>query len=56
MCVCDSVGAFVHVCVCKGKRGMWNWATNTMKNVTENSFCGGFPFFFFYERTRMFGI
>lgn len=44
VCMCGSVGAFVllcmYVCVCKVNRGMWNWATNAMKNVTENSFCG----------------
>lgn len=32
VCIC--------VCVCEVKRGMWNWATNTMKYVTEKSICG----------------
>lgn len=43
MCECDSVGTFVLQCsgaFLRVKRGMWNWATNTMKYVTENSFCG----------------
>lgn len=51
--MCSSVGAFVLLCVCvcvylvcKVKRGLWNWATNAMKNVTENSFCGVSIFFF----------
>lgn len=48
MYVCDCV----RVCMCKVKRGMWNSATNTMKNVTENSFCGVSMFFSFQERTQ----
>lgn len=59
VCECDSVCAFVllFVCVfvCEVKRGMWNWATNTMKNGTENSFCGGGSIFF-HERTHKFRI
>lgn len=32
---------------------MWNCATNTMMNVTENSFCGGFSFFFMKGLTSL---
>lgn len=61
VCECKSVGAFVYlcvyVCVCVVFTGMWNRATNTMKYVTENSFCGvSFFFFFFNDRTHKFRI
>lgn len=39
VCICSSV-----CCVCFKLRGRWNWATNTMKNVTELLLLG-FPFF-----------
>lgn len=43
LCVCICVCMYVcaSVCVHQVERGMWNRATNTMMNVTENSFCGG---------------